>query len=70
MHVVPSQTAAQVLIVKLQSVTSPNNYLAIRGGSVLGKVGDCHGYILVVVKYGHHYQCTSQVTIEIVKGTL
>ena len=38
---VPSQTVAQVVIVKLQSVATPSNYLAIRGGNVHGKVCLC-----------------------------
>ena len=40
-QVVPSQTVAQVVIVKLQSVATPSNYLAIRGGNVHGKVCPC-----------------------------
>ena len=36
---VPAQSVSQVVIVKLQSVASPSDYIAIRGGRVLGKVG-------------------------------
>ena len=36
---VPVQSVAQIVIVKLQSVTSPSDYIAIRGGGVHGKVG-------------------------------
>ena len=39
-HVVPSQSFTQVVIVKLQSVKTPSSYLAIRGGNVHGKVGE------------------------------
>ena len=46
---VPIQTVAQIVIVKLQSVTSPSNYLAIRGGNVHGKVGVCITTIPTIV---------------------
>ena len=38
-HVVASQSVTQIVTVKLQSVISPSNYIAIKGQSVLGKVG-------------------------------